>query len=388
MSTDPDLELRKFLAPELVFGPGARNLVSQYVQNLDLHKVLLVSDPGVHEAGWTEDIANILRKDGIEYEYFLGITPNPKNDEAIAGAEYFLSSSCEGIVAVGGGSAMDCAKIIGVLSTNPGEPEDFVGIDQVKDATPPLICIPTTAGSSAVVSQFAVMTDTRKRKKTVYASKLLVPDAALIDPETTVTMNGELTAATGIDALAHAFEAYVSNAHTPLTDIHAEEAARLIFTFLQPCLRDRDNILLRSRVMRASLEAGLAFSNASLGMIHALAHSLGGYTDAPHGECNAFLLPAVISHNWSCSSERYQSIAEKAGIIREPEKAKDALISYIEEFVAELGLEFKYMNDLSPGDIERMARNAIADPCLLTNPTSCSLGDIIELYRKTSGIGT
>ncbi len=193
---------------------------------------------------------------------------------------------------------MDCAKGIGIVSTNRKNILDIEGIDNVPIPGPPLICIPTTSGTSADVSQFAIINDTVEKRKIAIISKTVVPDVALIDPLTTLTMPAYLTACTGIDALVHAVEAYVSTANSPLLDLHALEAVRLVCTNLPQVLAAPTDLELRGKMTLASLQAGLAFSNASLGAVHAMAHSLGGLLDLPHGECNALLLDHVVNFNY------------------------------------------------------------------------------------------
>lgn len=205
--------LRIFVAPEFVFGVDARKLAGRYAKNYGARKVLVVSDPGVVAAGWTYDVLVSLRGEGIEYVVFSSVTSNPKADEVMNGAELYQREGCNALVAVGGGSPIDCAKGIGIVSANKRDIVAFEGVDKVEFPTPPLICIPTTAGSAADVSQFAIITDVLRRVKFAIISKMIVPDIALIDPVTTISMAADLTAFTGMDALCHAIDAYVSTAH-------------------------------------------------------------------------------------------------------------------------------------------------------------------------------
>ncbi|MEN6351531.1 MAG: iron-containing alcohol dehydrogenase, partial [Syntrophomonas sp.] len=287
------MELRKFVAPEIVSGPGARFMVDRYVKNFGIRKVLVVSDPGVIEAGWTNDVINSLKEAGISYSLFSNISPNPRSEQVMEGAAVYQGEDCHAIIAVGGGSPMDCAKGIGIVCTNDQHIREFEGADQVSIPGPPLICIPTTSGSSADVSQFAIITNKQRNVKMAIVSKMLVPDVALIDPETLLTMPAYLAACTGMDALTHAIEAFVSNATSPLTDILALEAIRLVNSNIIQSLEKPQDMEVRARMMRGSMLAGLAFSNAILGAVHAMAHSLGGLLDLPHGECNAILLRHV-----------------------------------------------------------------------------------------------
>jgi alcohol dehydrogenase class IV len=209
-------ELRKFLAPEFLFGIGARYQAGRYARNLGSSRVLLVSDPGVIAAGWTSQVRNSLEEEGLETVLFSGLTPNPKAQEVTRGVEIYRQADCDTIVAVGGGSPIDCAKGIAVVTANGGSILDYEGVDMISEPGPPLLCIPTTAGTAADLSQFAIITDQARRCKIAIISKAIVPDLSLIDPEMTTTMDPFLTACTGMDALTHAIEAAVSNAHSPL----------------------------------------------------------------------------------------------------------------------------------------------------------------------------
>ncbi|MDO9631981.1 MAG: iron-containing alcohol dehydrogenase, partial [Humidesulfovibrio sp.] len=238
MNTDVLLDLRKFLAPETVFGVGAGRLAGRYARNLGALKVLLVTDPGVAIQPWFPDIIASLDEAGVEHVLFSDVRTNPRDSEVMHGAEIYQAEGCDAVVAVGGGSPMDCAKGISIVSANKRHILEFEGVDNVPDPGPPLICVPTTAGSSADVSQFAIISDTTRMVKIAIVSKAVVPDAALIDPALTVTMDRELTADTGVDALTHAIEAYVSNAHGPITDLLALEAVRRIARHLPAAINN------------------------------------------------------------------------------------------------------------------------------------------------------
>ncbi len=315
------LELRKFVAPEFIFGSGARLLVGRYAKNFGARKVLIVTDPEVMAVGLVDPIFEALKNEGIDYEIYSDIKPNPTVLQVSEGSKVYLDENCNFIVAVGGGSPMDCAKAIGIVSSNNKEVYEFEGVDKVLIPSPPLICIPTTAGSAADVSQFAIITDDDRKLKMAIVSKTVVPDVALIDPETTLTMDKSLTICTGFDVLSHAVEAFASNASSPITDLHALEAIRLVAKNLIPTSNDLDNINLRGKMMLSSLNAGLAFSNASLGLIHAMAHSLGGFLDLPHGECNALLLDHVVEFNFEAEIQKYRQIGKALGL--ELEKIDD-----------------------------------------------------------------
>lgn len=378
--------LRKFVAPEFVFGEGALSLTGQYAVNFGAEKVLIVTDPGVMAAGWCDKVIENIESSGASCVVFSDITPNPNADEVMRGADYYLSKGCDLIVAVGGGSPMDCAKGIGIVSTNGIHILKFEGIDNVALPGPPLICIPTTAGTSADVSQFAIINNEIERVKIAIISKTVVPDVALIDPSTTLTMGAYLTACTGIDALVHAIEAFVSSANSPIFDVHALEAIRLINTHLLDVLARPDDMDLRCTLMRASLEAGLAFSNASLGAVHAMAHSLGGYLGLPHGECNALLLDHVMDFNFENARDRYERIGEAMNINLRNQTSKEkkrAILDTIARLKKDAGIS-STLGDRGTrkNDIPVLAEKALKDPCLVTNPRIANKRDIEVIYEN------
>ena len=381
-----EFELRKFVAPEFIFGIDARKLTGRYARNLGARKVMVVTDPGVMAAGWTQDVIDTLEAVNLDYTVFSGVSSNPKAEEVMAGAELYRSEGCNAIVAVGGGSPIDCAKGIGIVSASKKNILEFEGVDKVELSTPPLICVPTTAGSSADVSQFAVITDNLKKVKIAIISKMVVPDVALIDPATTTTMSPDLTACTGMDALCHAIEAFVSTANSPITDVHALQAIHLVIANLLPAINEPDNILRRGRMMLASLEAGLAFSNASLGAVHAMAHSLGGLLDCPHGECNAILLPYVIEFNYDAVPDRYREIGKSMGLeisVMAPTEVRSAIVSALFHFAEAAGVAYTLGRlGVKRGDIPKLAENAINDTCIFTNPRQMSRQDIEAIYEK------
>ena len=381
-----EFALRKFVAPEFVFGIDARNLASRYAKNFGARKVLLVTDPGVLAAGWADEVHAQLRQAELECSVYSSVTSNPKTHEVMAGAELYERSGCNAIVAVGGGSPIDCAKGIGIVCANKRDIVEFEGVDRVEYPIPPLICIPTTAGSAADVSQFAIITDPGRRVKFAIISKMIVPDVALIDPVTTISMSGELTACTGMDAMCHAVEAFVSTAHSPITDVHALQAIRLTVEGLLPAMRDPGNIALRGRMMLASLQAGLAFSNASLGAVHAMAHSLGALLDAPHGECNAILLPYVIEFNFSAVPERYREIGRAMGLNVDDIGLADvvaALTDKLNRLSGEAGIPCTLGRlGIDRRVIPELARTAMNDPCIYTNPRQPQRQDIEAIYER------
>jgi alcohol dehydrogenase class IV len=378
--------LRKFVSPEIVFGAGSRKSVANFASNFGAKHVFLVSDPGVAAAGWVGEIVTLLTDAGIRTTVYTGVSANPRVDEVMAGAELYKSSECDVIVAIGGGSPMDCAKGIGIVVSDGRNIVDFEGVDTIVNPPPPMILIPTTAGTSADVSQFAIISDPVRRFKFSIISKAIVPDVSLIDPEVTETMSSYLTACTGVDALVHAIEAYVSTGSGPLTDSHALEAIRLINRNLEPLVANIADAYLREQIMLASMQAGLAFSNAILGAVHAMSHSLGGFLDLPHGLCNAVLLEHVVAYNFHSAEERFRRVAEAMNIdtrgMSQTEIQK-RLMSRIIQLKRTVGLEAKLSElGVRVSDIPSLSGFALQDPCILTNPRKSSLRDVQVVYEE------
>lgn len=378
---DGEFELRKFVAPEFVFGSGARNLLGRYLKNFAAKKIFLVTDNGIISSGWLDEIVEILESGCYDYEIYSNINSNPRVEDVMEGARVYREEDCDVIVALGGGSPMDCAKGIGIVISNNKHIKEFEGVDKVVMPSPPLICIPTTAGSSADVSQFAIISDRQRKIKMAIISKKLVPDVALIDPVTTTTMNSKMTVYTGFDILSHSIEAYVSNASSPITDVHSIEAIKLFSSNILNCINNPENPKFRGNLMLASLHAGLAFSNASLGLVHAMAHSLGGIMDLPHGECNALLLEHVVDFNFSSNPVRYLKISKSMGF--EDSNDKYGLINGISNLKIDTGITQTLKGiGVREKDIPRLAERTMNDPCIVTNPLIPKKSDVGEIFKN------
>jgi alcohol dehydrogenase class IV len=379
------VELRKFVTPEVIFGVGARRLAGRCCNNLGARHALVVSDPGVMTAGWTSEVAASLEEAEVAWSLYSGVSPNPRAEEVMVGAELYREKGCDVIVAVGGGSPIDCAKGIGIVSSNHRHILEFVGADRIGVPMPPVICVPTT-NSSADVSQFAIITDLVLRTKAAIISKAVVPDVALIDPLTLTTMDPHLTACTGMDTLVHGIEAFLSSGNSPLTDLHALDCIRLVIQGLPACLRNPDDVEARSRMMLASLEAGVAFSNASLGAAHAMAHSVGGAFNIPHGECTVTLIRHVLAFNFAVAAPRFDRIGEAMGLDLGGLDAGATcarLVAAVAEFQAEIGLSFTLGHlGVRRDDIPALARNALEDVCMVTNPRRATLRDVEAMYEE------
>lgn len=379
-------ELRKFVVPEFIFGVGARHKVGLYARNLNAKRVLVVTDPGVMAAGWLAELTSDLDEAGISYVLFSQVTPNPRDHEVMAGAEFYRAAGCDVIVALGGGSVIDCAKGISVVIANGGDILDYEGVDAIPLPGPPLICIPTTAGTAADISQFAIINAVSRRTKVAIISKIVVPDVALVDPQTTVTMSPSLTAFSGLDALTHAIEAYVSSASSPLSDVHALAAVRGVRASLGQAVAQPDDLQAREQMMLASLQAGMAFSNASLGATHAMAHSLGGYLDLAHGECNALLLPAVVDFNFHASEDRFIQIGEALGLEMKqgtPQEKLRRIMDDIHGLRAAVGVEGGLAErGVSRAVVPDLADHALNDSCIYTNPRRVTASDLRVIYAE------
>jgi alcohol dehydrogenase class IV len=379
-------ELRKFVVPEFIFGVGARHKVGLYARNLNAKRVLVVTDPGVIAAGWLAELTSDLDEAGISHALFSQVSPNPRDHEVMAGAEFYRAAGCDVIVALGGGSVIDCAKGISVVIANGGDILDYEGVDAIPMPGPPLICIPTTAGTAADISQFAIINAVSRRTKVAIISKIVVPDVALVDPQTTVTMSPSLTAFSGLDALTHAIEAYVSSASSPLSDVHALAAVRGVRASLRQAVAQPDDLQAREQMMLASLQAGMAFSNASLGATHAMAHSLGGYLDLAHGECNALLLPAVVDFNFHASEDRFIQIGEAMGLEMKqgtPQEKLRRIMDDIHDLRAAVGVAGGLAErGVSRAVVADLADHALNDSCIYTNPRRVTASDLRVIYAE------
>ncbi len=378
--------LRKYVTPEIIFGNGSRHFAGQYAAQFAAAKVLLVADPQIAHTQWYADVCSSLESAEVAYVPFTDVSANPRVEQVRAGVEVYRSNNCDVIVAVGGGSPMDCAKAIGIVSSNQADILDFVGVDRILLPVPPFIFIPTTAGSSADVSQFCIILHSEEAQKVAIVSKAIVPDVALIDPECTLSADTYLTACSGVDALTHAIEAFVSTGSGVMTDSSALEAIRLLYANLPGLMQQPADLELRSKVMLGSMKAGLAFSNASLGAVHAMAHSLGGALDMAHGECNAILLDHVMAFNFESVPERFAIIAEALGLdVRGVSAAelKKRLLIDIGQFKKRLGI-LQTLRDkgVSSSDLGRLSRKALHDACMLTNPRKASQADLETIFTE------
>jgi len=380
------MNISKFVTPEIIFGLGSLSQIGESAVRLGAGKVFVVSDEDVINAGWVDKALHYLNAAGLKSEIYSSLTTNPKDFEVVEGTKRYLASGCDAIVAVGGGSPTDVAKAIAIIAANGGVLRDYEGINKITHPLPPMLIVPSTAGAGSEVSQFAIIVDTERKLKMSIISKSLVPDIAIVDPDLLRTKDSMLAAATGMDALTHGIESFVSLAATPLTDIHATKAIQLIASNLRRAVNDRQDMEANTNMAMASLTAGIAFSNAILGATHAMTHQVDGLLDEHHGEANASILPHVMEFNLPACPERFRQIAWALGKdIREMpiKEAAHLAISGIRDLIADIGLA-KGLGDMGLKEefIPTLSRNAMNDACLVTNPRTATVEDIESIFRK------
>ncbi len=376
-----------YLNPRLaLMGAGCVNEIGTQAKELGGTKALIVSGTSKHGLSLAKQMAELLKVAGIGSEIFAGAEPNPTDTSVMEGANLYEKSGCDMIVAVGGGSPMDCAKGIGIVAGNGGVINDYEGIGKVKKDLPPLITVNTTAGTASEMTNFSIITDTNRHVKMAIVDARLTPSVAINDPELMLSMPPALTAATGMDALTHAVEAYVSTLATPTTDAAAIKAIELVSNYLRRAVAHGDDLSVRDMMAHAEYLAGIAFNNASLGYVHAMAHQLGGFYDLPHGVCNAILLPYVEMYNKSACPERFADIAKAMGEDVEglsAEEAADKAIEAIRKLAKDVGIP-SGLKELGAKeeDLEVLAESAMKDVCHLTNPREFKKEEVVEIYRK------
>lgn len=381
----PPLPLSKFHAPEIVFGPHSLPEAAHAAVRLGARRPFVVSDPGLMAAGWPDELLDQLRAAGLEPVVWTDVTPNPKDHEIEAGHGRYRESGCDVVLGIGGGSVIDAAKGVALLAANGGQILDYEGIDRIARPIPPLIMMPTTSGTGADVSQFCIVTDTDRHTKITIMGRALVPDVSVIDPRLLLTMPEQLNAATGLDALTHGIEAFVSLAHGPLTDHHALLAIALVNGHLARTMWKPDDAAARAYMAQAALAAGLAFTNAILGATHAMSHQVGGMLDLPHGVVNGVLLPHVIRWNGAELPERFVAIGQALGL-DVSDAAPDEAVEMVADTVRRLADEVGVPRGLGAlgvrrEDIPRLSELTLSDACLTTNPRQTAVEDVARLFE-------
>ncbi|MHB2154833.1 iron-containing alcohol dehydrogenase [Calditrichota bacterium GD2] len=375
-----------FMPTVNLMGAGAVAEVGNQVKILGGSKALIVTDKPLIGAGIVEKVTKYLDDSGVKYVIFDGVQPNPTVGNVDEGVALYKKENCDIIIAVGGGSPIDCAKGIGLVLTNGGSIKDYEGLDKSKNPMPPFIAVNTTAGTASEMTRFTIITDTDRHVKMAIVDWHVTPNVAINDPELMVSMPVSLTAATGMDALTHAVEAYVSTIATPVTDSAALKAIELIGRYLRPAVANGDNMEARDKMAYAEFLAGMAFNNASLGYVHAMAHQLGGFYDLPHGVCNAILLPHVQRFNMIACPERFVDIAKALGENIEglsTIEAADVALEAIQRLSSDIGIPSGLKElGVKEEDLPTLADNAMKDACGLTNPRKATKEEIIQIFKN------
>ncbi|SDY80592.1 L-threonine dehydrogenase [Pseudomonas sp. NFIX28] len=356
------------------------------IRNYGFRKALIVTDAGLAKAGVAGMISEKLAMQDIDSVIFDGAKPNPSIDNVEKGLAQLQRSACDFVVSLGGGSPHDCAKGIALCATNGGHISDYEGVDRSTKPQLPLIAINTTAGTASEMTRFCIITDEQRHVKMAIVDRNVTPLLSVNDPALMVAMPKGLTAATGMDALTHAIEAYVSTAANPITDACALKAITMISQNLRQAVHDGSDLVARENMAYAQFLAGMAFNNASLGFVHAMAHQLGGFYDLPHGVCNAVLLPHVQSFNAMVCAGRLTDVAHALGAdIRgfSPEEGAQAAISAIRGLARDVEIP-NGLRELGAKltDIPVLAANALKDACGLTNPRTADQRQIEEIFRS------
>ena len=368
-----------------LFGPGCSKEVGERAHNLGAKKILIVTDEGLFKFGVADTIASYLKAANVDYHIFPGAEPNPTDINVLKGVQAYNDNQCDFIISLGGGSSHDCAKGIGLVTAGGGNIRDYEGIDKSTVPMTPLIAINTTAGTASEMTRFCIITNTDTHVKMAIVDWRCTPLMAIDDPKLMVAKPAGLTAATGMDALTHAVEAYVSTAANPITDACAEKAITMISQWLSPAVANGENIEARDAMSYAQYLAGMAFNNASLGYVHAMAHQLGGFYNLPHGVCNAILLPHVCEFNLIACPDRYAKIAELMGVDIQHltvNEAAYAAIDAIRELSKAVGIPSGLTElNVKESDLTIMAENAQNDACMLTNPRKANHAQVVEIFK-------
>ncbi len=375
-----------FIPTVTLMGVGAHKETGKQVKVLGGKKPFICTDKGITKAGITQKIVDLVKQDaGVDCVVFDQTVPNPTDTNVHDGLKLFQDKKCDLIISLGGGSSHDCAKGIGIVSTNGGHIRDYEGVDKSKKAMPPFIAINTTAGTASEMTRFCIITNTSNHVKMAIVDWRVTPNVAINDPLLMAGMPPALTAATGMDALTHAVEAYVSIIATPVTDACALQAIQLIATNLRAAVANGADMVARDNMAYAEYLAGMAFNNASLGHVHAMAHQLGGFYDLPHGVCNAILLPHVSQFNLIAKVDRFVDIAEAMGENVDglsPRAAADKALEAIKKLSSDVGIPSGLKElGVKEKDLKTMAENAQKDACGFTNPRCPTLDDVIQIYK-------
>ncbi|NOL50283.1 iron-containing alcohol dehydrogenase [Pelistega europaea] len=370
-----------FMPSQNVLGEGALDVAIEQIATLGLKKALIVTDKPLANLGYAADLAQRLQAKGISSDVFDEVQPNPTVKNVNNGLARLQALGADCIFSLGGGSSHDCAKGIALLATNGGKIEDYEGLDKSSKPQLPLVAVNTTAGTASEMTRFTIITDEERHVKMAIVDKHVTPTFSVNDPKLMEGMPASLTAATGMDALTHAIEAYVSTAATPITDACAVKAIELIAKYLPVAVVSPKDAVAREQMAYAQFLAGMAFNNASLGYVHAMAHQLGGFYNLPHGVCNALLLPHVESFNLRAAKTRLDEVGEILSANNADLKGLP-VIEAIKKLAGIVGIP-KSLRELGvkEEDFKTLAENAMKDVCGLTNPVQPTLEEVIGIFK-------
>lgn len=369
-----------------IMGKGCLQEIGPYIQELKLKKALVVTDKFLMKSGIAGKLLAVLDEAGIEYAIYDEVKPNPTCKNVHDGVDYLKAQNCDYLISIGGGSPQDTAKAIGIIATNGGHIKEYEGVHKSKHKSLPIVAVNTTAGTSAEVTINYVITDEERKVKMVMVDKNSLATISVNDPELMVDKPAALTAATGMDALTHAIEALVTPGAYPVTDATALAAVELIFANLARTVKNGHDIEAREQMVYAIFLGGLAFNNAGLGYVHAMAHQLGGVYDLPHGVCNAMLPPFVEEENAKYVPEKFRSIAKAIGLNVENQTDKqcaDFVIESIKALSKEVGIPAKLSElGVEEVDLDLLAENSMKDACAPGNPFIPTKEEVITLFKK------
>ena len=379
--------MNRFVLNETSYhGAGAINSIPDEINGRGFKKVLVASDPDLVKFGVTKKVTDVLENAGIEYTLYSDIKPNPTIENVQHGVEVFKESGVDCIVAIGGGSSMDTAKAIGIIINNPefADVRSLEGVAPTKKHAVPIIAVPTTAGTAAEVTINYVITDVEKNRKMVCVDVHDIPVVAVVDPDMMSTMPKGLTAATGMDALTHAIEGYITKGAWELSDMFHLKAIEIISKSLRGAVENtpegREGMALGQYV------AGMGFSNVGLGIVHSMAHPLGALYDTPHGVANAIILPTVMEYNAPATGDKYKYIAAAMGVEgtenMSVEEYRKAAIDAVKQLSKDVGIPADLKEIVKPEDIPFLSQSAYDDACRPGNPRDTSVEEIAELYKS------
>ncbi|AKJ40772.1 L-threonine dehydrogenase [Pragia fontium] len=375
-----------FIPPVNMIGTGCLADAIKSMKDYGYHNALIVTDSVLNQIGVVGEVQNLLREAGIRSRIYDGTHPNPTTVNVSEGLAILQEHQCDCVISLGGGSPHDCAKGIALVASNGGDIRDYEGVDRSAKPQLPLIAINTTAGTASEMTRFCIITDVDRHIKMAIVDKHVTPILSVNDSGLMAGMPKGLTAATGMDALTHAIEAYVSIAANPITDACALKAVTMISQYLARAVAQGDDMEAREMMAYAQFLAGMAFNNASLGYVHAMAHQLGGFYDLPHGVCNAVLLPHVESFNAKACAPRLKDIAVAMGVDTKgmnDEQGAAACIAEIRKLSKTVGIPSGLVElNVKEEDLPVLATNALKDACGLTNPIQATHEEIVAIFKS------